>query len=1126
MNLYRVNPSSSFLDIVADFILDNFAKESISNLKIILPSGFACLNLQNILIKKQNIAILPNIIPFSNIMAEGEEIFGITSENLEPITLEPITFLQERIILAEIIHNYPKLQFSITQSLQFCSTIAELFYQLACNNLSIDSVNEIEKMNPSKHWNVIYEFLKYTHHQWKKQIELFGLLDRVNYQITMMEAEIARLKRADTNLIVAGIIGHNLISWNFLKNIANSPCGFIILPPISNRPLLEYDKHEEDCLYSLKKLLTTLNKDLSDFQPLGNEQQHHSILDQIIFEDIVNSGELDSRYDGAKPIDNRRVIEDDVTKFSSIDYKDLKTSESIDCIKYFELEDIFQEAEQISLICKQYSDKKIAIIINNQTSKSFYCNFLTKYSLEFQDLLGDNLTKTLVSSLIISVSEILCNDFDIKKLFLLLKNPFINCKLVPKLELLMSGKNRFIRQPSQMLSLVEKTNDDALIKWCKKLIDLLYTNSGSSFVKILKSSIKIAEKLYPNIWYEQPATELSTFLSSLIKDNCNLTLSNKKCFPELLKSLMFSCKYFAHNNYSKNIIIGKAEDLMLLKFDLVILSDFNQGSLASSSAINQWINEQTLKKLHIATGSTIHQYYFYLFLHNAQVIITRAKRQDGKSGLLPSNLLLKLQFILQKSLISENYLTYLSENNLVDVPNNRYLSKLACAEEFEGVTERKTASSTASVREDLSTGTTYKLPAEVEFQKISNVNMVESIIANPTNISSSLRGATLVATKQSREVNRNVLLRSGFAPQLLKVKKSSISEETVGRRSNPYDKLHGLPRSRTFARNDDLSLTTVLSNDVKNTNWVSHNHSGYVYSPIFPEVISVTDIEMLVRNPYSFYAKKILNLRSKDMIGQEPKISEFGSFVHKVLEQYSKNYDKLENNKIGLILEISNNVLQNTILPTYTQKIWQIKFIPIAESFIEFDEKRRSDFQYIYSECRGEISLNIRGQELTIIGVADRIEVDELGAAVIIDYKTGSLPSKKDVEAGLSPQLIIGGLMLQEGGFAIVNSGGFGARSDGATPICNRRATSDDVTNFSSIDYIKVHSVKQVTYVKISSSKPIIQTLEIDLTKEDLERHKQGMMRVLEYYVTNKNFPYDIDLLKYDDYAHLARRDL
>ncbi|WP_375326739.1 palindromic element RPE2 domain-containing protein [Candidatus Tisiphia endosymbiont of Nemotelus uliginosus] len=35
----------------------------------------------------------------------------------------------------------------------------------------------------------------------------------------------------------------------------------------------------------------------------------------------------------------------------------------------------------------------------------------------------------------------------------------------------------------------------------------------------------------------------------------------------------------------------------------------------------------------------------------------------------------------------------------------------------------------------------------------------------------------------------------------------------------------------------------------------------------------------------------------------------------------------------------------------------------------------------------------------------------------------------------------------------IVNSGEFGARRDGAKPIDNRRATSNDVTNFSSIDY-------------------------------------------------------------------------
>ncbi|HJD57325.1 MAG TPA: palindromic element RPE2 domain-containing protein [Rickettsia endosymbiont of Sericostoma sp. HW-2014] len=35
----------------------------------------------------------------------------------------------------------------------------------------------------------------------------------------------------------------------------------------------------------------------------------------------------------------------------------------------------------------------------------------------------------------------------------------------------------------------------------------------------------------------------------------------------------------------------------------------------------------------------------------------------------------------------------------------------------------------------------------------------------------------------------------------------------------------------------------------------------------------------------------------------------------------------------------------------------------------------------------------------------------------------------------------------------MVNSGEVDARSDGVTPISNRRVTSDDVTNFSSIDY-------------------------------------------------------------------------
>ncbi|MCC8371971.1 MAG: palindromic element RPE1 domain-containing protein [Rickettsia endosymbiont of Pseudomimeciton antennatum] len=56
----------------------------------------------------------------------------------------------------------------------------------------------------------------------------------------------------------------------------------------------------------------------------------------------------------------------------------------------------------------------------------------------------------------------------------------------------------------------------------------------------------------------------------------------------------------------------------------------------------------------------------------------------------------------------------------ISLRNNRLLSKLAYAEEFVGDTSPRTAAY-SNVREDSSTGSTHKLPAEVEFRKKSNI---------------------------------------------------------------------------------------------------------------------------------------------------------------------------------------------------------------------------------------------------------------------------------------------------------------------------------------------------------------------------------------------------------------------
>ena len=107
---------------------------------------------------------------------------------------------------------------------------------------------------------------------------------------------------------------------------------------------------------------------------------------------------------------------------------------------------------------------------------------------------------------------------------------------------------------------------------------------------------------------------------------------------------------------------------------------------------------------------------------------------------------------------------------------------------------------------------------------------------------------------------------------------------------------------------------------------------------------------------------------------------------------------------------------------------------------------------------------------------------------MILDYKTGSIPTKLEVERGLSAQLIIEAMMLEEDGFGIGK-----------------------------------WQVDEVVYVKIASNRPHFECTKIKLTKNDILRHKDGLIKLLNYYALTGFFSAEFDLLKYNDYKHLAR---
>ena len=67
--------------------------------------------------------------------------------------------------------------------------------------------------------------------------------------------------------------------------------------------------------------------------------------------------------------------------------------------------------------------------------------------------------------------------------------------------------------------------------------------------------------------------------------------------------------------------------------------------------------------------------------------------------------------------------------------------------------------------------------------------------------------------------------------------------------------------------------------------------------------------------------------------------------------------------------------------------------------------------------CGASLTIAIGTRTFTLTTRADRIEQLRDGCYAILDYKTGSTPTEKQVRTGLSPQLTLEGAILRQGGF-------------------------------------------------------------------------------------------------------------
>ncbi|RWL04601.1 MAG: double-strand break repair protein AddB, partial [Mesorhizobium sp.] len=190
-----------------------------------------------------------------------------------------------------------------------------------------------------------------------------------------------------------------------------------------------------------------------------------------------------------------------------------------------------------------------------------------------------------------------------------------------------------------------------------------------------------------------------------------------------------------------------------------------------------------------------------------------------------------------------------------------------------------------------------------------------------------------------------------------------------------------------------------------------------------PQHFSVTEIETLRRDPYAIYARRILRLMPLDPVIRDPGAAERGTLFHAILHLFSRTVaDPLVPEALDGLIAAGRACFAEAALPPDVEAVWWPRFEKLAAGIIEWERGRAFAVTMRHAEEHAE-KTGVGQSGVTLSGYADRVDLLAGGMADILDYKTGSSPSKAQAHTLLSPQLALEGALLRRGAFK-----GLGAR--------------------------------------------------------------------------------------------------
>lgn len=192
-----------------------------------------------------------------------------------------------------------------------------------------------------------------------------------------------------------------------------------------------------------------------------------------------------------------------------------------------------------------------------------------------------------------------------------------------------------------------------------------------------------------------------------------------------------------------------------------------------------------------------------------------------------------------------------------------------------------------------------------------------------------------------------------------------------------------------------------------------------------PTVFAVTDVERWKANPFDVYVKHTLRLRALRPLGGQVDAAIRGTIIHDALEGVLKAHPgHLGAGFEQVVYDALFTRFQASGLPEPQLALWTPKLRKVAAWFAATEKSLRAEGRHPAAiEDKAEYSFDVGDIQYTLRCRADRIDVTADKTLVVVDYKSGQLPTGAEVHKGEKPQLALEGALIQKGAFGQVPVG-------------------------------------------------------------------------------------------------------